>query len=215
MVPQTCEALNVNPGVESLGHLAGQQWYAVYTCAHHEKKIAEEFTRRSIEQFLPLYETVRRWKDRKMRLQLPLFPSYVFVRVDLPERLKILQVPGVVRFVSFNGKPAALPEGEMLALRRGLNSGLRAEPHAHIEIGHPVRVKSGPLCGLSGKLLRRKDNCRIIISVDSISRSIVCEVSPDDIELGRPALTTPRPGAREVPRNRQAIPGAFSGGGVV
>jgi transcription antitermination factor NusG len=165
------------------------RWYAVYTCARHEKKIAEQFEQRAIEQFLPLYETVHRWKDRRMRLQLPLFPSYVFVRIALSDQLKVLKTPGVVRLVSFNGKPVPLPELEISALQRGLLSGLRAEPYPHVAPGRRVRIKAGPLCGLMGKLVRRKENYRIVISVDSINRSILCEVSLEDVEPSGSAPT--------------------------
>jgi transcription antitermination factor NusG len=158
-------------------------WYAVYTRAHHEKKIAEQITRRSIEQFLPLYQTVRRRKDRRVSIQVPLFPSYIFVRIALSDQTKVLQIPGVVRFVSFSGRPVALPEIEMSALRSGLTSGVRAKPHPHLAVGRRVRVKAGPLCGLTGKLVRRKENYRIVVSIDSINRSIICEVSLDDVEV--------------------------------
>jgi transcription antitermination factor NusG len=169
----------------ALASLAGElepRWYAVYTCAHREKNIAEQFGQRSIEQFLPLYEAVHRWKDRRVRLQLPLFPSYVFVRIALGDQLKVLKTPGVVRLVSFNGRPVPLPELEISALQRGLSSGLRAEPHPGLTTGRRVRIKAGPLCGLMGKLVRRKENYRIVISVDSINRSILCEVSLEDVE---------------------------------
>jgi transcription antitermination factor NusG len=158
------------------------RWYAVYTSARHEKRIAEQLAQRLVEQFLPLYETVRLWKDRRVRLQLPLFPSYVFVRIALLEQLKVLKTPGVVHLVSFNGKPVPLPDLEISALRRGLSCGLHAEPFPYTALGRRVRVKSGPLCGLTGKLVRRKENYRIVISVESISRSILCEVSVEDVE---------------------------------
>jgi transcription antitermination factor NusG len=161
-------------------------WYAVYTCARHEKRIAEQFGQRSIEQFLPLYETVHRWKDRRVRVQLPIFPSYIFVRIRLTHQLRVLQIPGVVRLVCFNGKPVALPEWEISALQRGLSSGVRAEPYPYLATGRQVRIKAGPLCGLTGRIVRRKQNFRIVISVDSISRSIICEVSPEDVEAVGP-----------------------------
>jgi len=174
-----------SPRVEGFASMTAQlepNWYAVYTCARHEKKIAEQITRRSIEQFLPLYQTVRRWKDRKVTIQMPLFASYIFVRIALSDQTKVLQVPGVVRFVSFSGRPVVLPEIEMSALRSGLMSGVRAKPHPHLAVGRRVRVKAGPLCGLTGKLIRQKENYRIVISVDSINRSIICEVSLEDVE---------------------------------
>jgi len=159
------------------------RWYAAYTRARHEKAIAEQLSQRRVERFLPLYETVHRWKDRKVRVQLPLFPSYIFVRVALRDQLNVLQIPGVVRLVSFNGCPVALLDDEMQALQRGLSSGLSVVPHPYLTLGRRVRVKSGPLCGLTGKLERKKSNWRIVISVESIMRSISAEVSLDEIEI--------------------------------
>jgi transcription antitermination factor NusG len=156
-------------------------WYAAYTCSRHEKRIAEQLTQRSVEQFLPLYETVRRWKDRRVRLQLPLFPSYIFVRIALRDRLKVLQVPGVVRLVGFRGSPTELPESEMLALRRGLSSGLRAEPHPHLTTGRSVRITQGPFRGFEGVLVRRKGLNRVVISLALIKSSIAVEVESEDV----------------------------------
>src|SRR5215831_6289312 len=85
------------------------RWYAVHTNANHEKRVALLLEQRSVEHFLPLYESVRRWRDRKKRLQVPLFPGYLFVRLALQDRLQVLQVPSVVKLVGFNGQPAALP----------------------------------------------------------------------------------------------------------
>src|SRR2546429_9294699 len=93
-------------------------WYVARTSANHEKRVTQQLQERSVENFLPLYESMRRWKDRRMKLQVPLFPGYVFVRLLLRERLKVLQVPGVVRLISFNGQPATVPEKEIEALRR-------------------------------------------------------------------------------------------------
>ena len=89
------------------------RWYAAYTCANHEKRVREQLEQRSVESFLPLYETVRRWKDRRVRLQLPLFPGYLFVRMAVVDRLRVLQVPGVVRLVGFSGQLAPLPDEEI------------------------------------------------------------------------------------------------------
>src|SRR5579863_1641623 len=112
------------------------RWYAAYTNANCEKRVAEQLEKRSVEHFLPCYKSVRQWKDRKVALQLPLFPGYVFVRFALPDRLQVLEVPRVVRLVGFNGTPAALDEGEIESLRRALIEGVRAEPYPHsLEIG--------------------------------------------------------------------------------
>jgi len=164
-------------------NLGEPRWYALYTCPNHEKKISEGLATRSIERFLPLYETVRRRGERKVRVQVPLFAGYVFVHIDIRDRLDVLQVPGVVRLVGFNGVPVAIPNAEVDSLQRGLASGLIVEPCPYLRIGNPVRVNSGPLCGLTGKLLRRKQNYRIVISIDSIMRSIIAEVSLADVDV--------------------------------
>jgi transcription antitermination factor NusG len=158
-------------------------WYAAYTSANHEKRVAEQLGVRSVEHFVPLYESVRRWKDRKVRLQLPLFPGYVFVRLALRDRMQVLQVPGVARLVGFNGLPCALPDSEIEALKAGLASGVRAEPHPFLTVGRRVRVKAGPLEGLEGIVIRRKNRLRLVISLDLIHRAAAVEVEATDLDL--------------------------------
>jgi transcription antitermination factor NusG len=158
------------------------RWYAAYTCANHEKRVREQLEQRSVESFLPVYETVRRWKDRRMRLQLPLFPGYVFVRMAVVDRLRVLQVPGVVRLVGFNGQLAALPDEEIEALKNGLAGGVRVEPHPFLTAGRRVRIKAGPLEGREGILLRRKGSLRVVLSIEVIQRSIVVDVDVADIQ---------------------------------
>jgi transcription antitermination factor NusG len=158
------------------------RWYAAYTCANHEKRVREQLEQRSVESFLPVYESVRRWKDRRMRLQLPLFPGYVFVRMAVVDRLRVLQVPGVVRLVGFNGQLAALPDAEIEGLKSGLASGVRAEPHPFLTAGRRVRIKAGPLEGREGILLRRKGSLRVVLSIELIQRSIVVDVDVADVQ---------------------------------
>jgi transcription antitermination factor NusG len=158
------------------------RWYAVYTSANHEKRVAEQLGVREVEHFLPLYASVRRWKDRRVELRLPLFPGYVFVRLPLRDRLRVLEVPGVARLVGFGGMPIALPEDEILSLRSGLARGIQAEPHPFLRVGRRVRVKSGPLAGLEGVLLKRKKRARLVVSVELIQRSVAVEVEEADLE---------------------------------
>jgi len=158
------------------------RWYVAHTSANHEKRLTQQLLQRSVENFLPLYDTVRRWKDRRMKLQLPLFPGYVFVRLPLCDRLKVLQVPGVARLISFNGHPAALPDEEVDALRAGLATQLRVEPHPYLTVGRRVRVKCGPLEGVEGILIRKKNACRVVLSLDIIMRSASVEVDASDLE---------------------------------
>ena len=157
-------------------------WYAIYTSANHEKKVAAELVRRSVENYLPLYGSVRRWKDRRVHLELPLFPGYVFVQLRLRDRSRVLQVPGVASFVAFGGLPVALPDGQVEALRAGLRGQLRAEPHPYLTVGRRVRVTRGALQGAEGILLRRRGIFRVILSLEVIMRSVAVEVDTADIE---------------------------------
>ena len=117
-----------------------------------------------------------------MQLQLPLFPGYLFVRIAAVDRLRVLQVPGVVRIVGFNGELTALPNEEIEALQKGVASGVRAEPHPFLTTGRRVRVKRGPFEGMQGILLRRKGKQRLVLSVELIMRSVVIDVDIADVE---------------------------------
>jgi transcription antitermination factor NusG len=156
-------------------------WYAAYTCANHERRVASELEARAVENFLPMYTSVRRWKDRRVHLDLPLFPGYVFVRLVLRDRLRVLQIPSVVRLVGFNGVPAALSETEMETLRSGLAQRLCAEPYPFLTVGRRVLIKAGPFAGLEGILKRRKSGLRVIVSLHLIQQSVAVEV--DELDL--------------------------------
>jgi transcription antitermination factor NusG len=157
-------------------------WFALYTCANHEKCVAAELHARAIEHFLPLYTSVRRWKDRRVSLELPLFPGYVFVRLALRDRLRVMQIPSVVRLVGFNGLPTTLPDEEMEILRSGLSERLRAEPHPFLTVGRQVRITAGPFAGLAGVLKRKKSGLRVVISLDLIHRSVAVDVDASDLQ---------------------------------
>ena len=151
-------------------------WYAACTRSRHEKSIVRQLEERGIEYFLPLYRSVRRWKDRRKELDLVLFPGYVFVWLPWRERLRVLQLPSVLRFVTFNGLPAALPISELEALRNGLTQGVYAASHPYLRVGKRVLVRYGPLAGARGILVRKKDNFRIVISIEAIMRSVAVEI---------------------------------------
>jgi transcription antitermination factor NusG len=157
-------------------------WYAAYTCAQHEKRVAAELGMREVEHFLPLYSSLRRWKDRRVQLEFPLFPGYVFVRLALRDRLRVLQIPSVVRLVGFGGLPTALPDEEMGILRKGLCQGLRAEPHPFLTIGRRVRITAGPFAGLEGVLKRKKSSLRVVVSLELIQRSVAVDVDASDVQ---------------------------------
>jgi transcription antitermination factor NusG len=176
--------------------LVQPHWYALYTCAQHEKRVAAELTQRSVENFLPVYSSVRRWKDRRVTLDLPLFPGYVFVRMALRDRLRVVQVPSAVRLVGFGGVAAALPETEMEIVRAGLSRGLRAEPHPFLTVGRRVRITGGPFAGLEGILNHKKSALRVVVSLELIQRSVAVDVDAADVQavIGGKGEVPPTPG---------------------
>jgi transcription antitermination factor NusG len=158
-----------------------RRWYAAHTRANHEKRVADQLGRRAVEYFLPLYESVRKWADRRKRLEVPLFPGYIFVRLPLQERLRVLEISSVARLVGFNNVPTALPDDEMEAMRNGLTGQLRVVPHPYLKVGCRVRIIRGPLENCEGILLRNKGDFRVVLSVDLIMRSVAVEVGAEDI----------------------------------
>lgn len=171
-----------NSGVAHLNGATEGRWYVLYTCARHEKRVAEQIEQRNIRCFVPVYRSVRRWKDRRRQLELALFPGYVFVHIALKDRLCVLQVTGVVRFVSCNGQPVPLTDGEMESMKNGLASGASGKPHPYLTAGRRVRVRAGPLAGMQGILVRRKEGFRLVLSIDLIMQSVMLEVDEADIE---------------------------------
>ena len=155
-------------------------WYALYTCANREKLVAAHLTSRGIEHFLPLYESVREWSDRRMKLQVPLFPGYLFVRTALKNRLPVMTVPGVVNLVGSAGQPMPLATETIEALRDGIGR-VAAEPYPYLPVGQRVYIFSGPLKGLTGSLLRHKAGTRVVISIEMIERAFVADVAVEDL----------------------------------
>jgi transcription antitermination factor NusG len=158
------------------------RWYAASIRSRHEKSVAKKLELKSVETFVPLYETVRRWRNGHHRVQLPLFTGYAFVRIALRDRLHILKVPGVARLVGFGGMPAPLPDGDIERLRQALASGTKVEPHPFLTAGRRVRVTAGPLAGAEGTIVRRRGILRMVLSVDLIQRSILVEVEANSLE---------------------------------
>ena len=176
---------SVDVGKMSTGSLSGgleEQWYAAYTCANHEKQVAQQLEQRRIHSFLPTYQSVRRWKDRRKVLQLPLFPSYVFVQMNPKNRLDLLRLPGVLGLVCFGGRPAPVESVEIENLRRGLtnNSGVRSHPY--LKAGRKVRIRSGSMAGVEGVLVRKRDCTRIVLSISLLQRSVSVDIDEADIE---------------------------------
>ena len=159
------------------------RWFAVYTTCRHEKRVAQHLEQRQIEHFLPLYRTQHQWKDgSRVMVDLPLFPGYVFVRVDWSNRVGVLAVPGVVSMIGTAMRPAPLPDFEVEKLRAGLDP-LRAEPHPLVTVGQRVRIKKGPLTGVEGIVIRKKSGIRVVLTLSLLMQSIAIEVDRDDVEF--------------------------------
>jgi len=155
----------------------------VYTSSRHEKRVAEQLGQREIEHFLPLYRSRRQWKDgSRVTLDLPLFSGYLFVRIRRSERGRVLEVPGALALVmGTGGEPAALPDATIQALRTGLQE-REAEPHPVLTCGQRARILSGAFAGLQGIVLRQKNPCRVVLTLENIMRSFSVELGADELE---------------------------------
>jgi len=161
---------------------ASKNWFAVFTIPRHEKTVEAHFHLREIENFLPLYRRERRWKDgSKGMVQLPLFSSYIFVRIGSAERVPVLRVPGVRSIVGCGPQPLAISAPYIHWLRDGLRHG-KIEPHPYLTAGAKVRLRAGAMEGMEGVLVRKKNNFRVVLTVEMIMRSVTVEVKLEDIE---------------------------------
>jgi transcription antitermination factor NusG len=169
--------------IQGLAVDSSPRWFAVYTAPRHEKHVSEVLAEREIETFLPLYQTTRQWKKSSpVTLELPLFPTYVFVRIHRHSRGSVLATPGVLSIVGSAREPWPLPDFEIDALRLGLRL-RKAEPHPYLKVGEKVRIRNGVMAGLEGILIRKKNESRVVLSLDSIMQSIAVEVEAGDLEL--------------------------------
>lgn len=181
---ETCELEPSNFECDKAGSTCepAPQWFAAYTTPRHEKYVSEMLTERRVETFLPLYRSGRQWKKSSpVVLELPLFPTYVFVRIARNARAAVLSMPGVISIVGSSKDPWPLPDREIEALRLGMQAH-KIEPHPYLRIGERVRVKSGVMAGVEGVLTRKKNEFRVILAFDAIMRSVSVEVDADDLE---------------------------------
>ena len=178
---------NADVVLESSRHLQ-RHWFVVFTKTHHEKRVAQYLAEREVEHFLPLYQTVRHWTNRrKVTLDLPLFPGYIFVRIGRLERVRTLEVPGVFSIVSSGREPAPLPDFEIDSLRSELH--LRSfEPYPHLATGGRVRIRSGALAGMEGVVVRRKNSTHVVLTLDLIMKSVLVNVDAHELEAAGPSV---------------------------
>jgi transcription antitermination factor NusG len=180
-------------------------WWALYTRHQHERTVAEMLSAKGFDVFLPVYESVRRWKDRRKVLSLPLFPCYVFVRGEVGRRLQILTTPGIHMILSRGETFAAIPETEIQAIRRTVEGDFRVEPHPFLKCGDRVRVMRGSLQGIEGILVRKKNIFRLVLSVEMLAQSVGVEVDAADVEPVRALAGTTSVLPRFVPAAADSV----------
>src|SRR5512140_703461 len=156
-------------------------WYAVWTRSRHEKAVEEHLARKDVEVFLPTITRWSRWKDRKKKIDWPLFPGYCFARFDPADTLPVLKCSGVVTIVSFEGKPAPISDRELESIRVLVGSDLQYDPCPLIREGMMVEVTHGPLKGVFGRLVRKGAHARLVLSVDLIGQAVSVEVDAADV----------------------------------
>jgi transcription antitermination factor NusG len=158
------------------------QWYALWTRSRHEQVVREQLAQKQVEAFLPTVTKLSRWKDRKKKIDWPLFPGYCFARFNPRERLPILKCTGVVNIISFEGgEPAPIPEHELDAIRQLVESDLAFDPCPMIREGMMVEVIHGPLKGVTGRLVRKNEKARLVLSVEMIGQAVSVEVDAADV----------------------------------
>ena len=171
------QALPTGSGAFDLDPLAGlPQWYAIRTRSRHEKIVADQLEKQSIESFLPLVRSTRKWSDRKKEVELPLFSGYSFARLALysPDRLRVLRTHGVAGFVGVRGLGIPVPEKQIESLRTLLANRIPMTDRPFLQVGQRVRIRGGALDGIEG-ILAAQDERNLVISVEPIHRSLsVC-----------------------------------------
>ncbi|MGP8184797.1 MAG: UpxY family transcription antiterminator [Terracidiphilus sp.] len=167
------------------------KWFALYTTARHEKRVAEHLSQREIECYLPLYRSQRKWRDgSRVTLELPLFPGYLFIHISRSQRGRVLAVPGAVAVVGgTGGQPTPLPDATIEALRIGLTQ-RPAQPHPLMTAGQRVRIRSGAMAGFEGIVVRSKNGFRVVLTLEHIMQSYAVEVDRDDLEPLTPGALT-------------------------
>lgn len=159
-----------------------RKWYAVFTVPQNEKAVVKHLDLRGVESFLPTYESLRVWKNRqRMKLVLPLFPTYLFVHIDRGERSKVLQTPGVLQIVGNSSEPVPLPDPEVEFLRSGLSK-QKIEPYRELVVGEKVRIRKGVMQGIRGTLVRKAGGMRFVLTLELINQHAALQVDAEDLE---------------------------------
>ena len=157
-------------------------WYAIYTRPRHEKTVFDKLVEKEFESYLPLVKRVSMWKDRKKKIEEPLFKSYLFVNFEYKYRFDVLETNGVVKIVNFNGKPAVVPAWQIESLRKMIEAPETLQLETYMRPGELVEVTAGPMRGMKGTVVRLKGHNRLVLTIDGIMQSVSVEVSEGDLK---------------------------------
>ena len=175
-------AMKIETDYSATNSSASLNWYALHVRSRHEKQVAERITSQSMEAFLPLHRCRHTWKNGvHAEVDLPFFPCYLFARASIYDRSRLLQLPGVLGMAISTAQPTVIADEEISTLRTATEM-LKSEPHPYLNSGDFVRIVAGPLTGMKGILVRRKHEFRVVLTIETIMRSIAVEVSEFDIE---------------------------------
>lgn len=189
--------MNTPSFYESPAILHTPKWYALFVRTNQEKRVADQLNTRGVENYLPCYSSLRQWKDRRVTLQLPLFPGYVFVHLPLLERMRALTVPHAVSLVGSGSVPAEIDEQEISSIRWAIENG-KAEPCSSLKVGQHVEITAGIMLGMQGVLVRYQNGHRVIVSLDSIARSFLVEIDVACLKAVSAPFRLPSPPATGI-----------------
>jgi transcription antitermination factor NusG len=162
--------------LENRGGYRSHRWFALRVRSRCEKTVAAAIRQKGLEEFLPLYQSRRRWSDRIKSVEAPVFPGYVFCNLDPNSRMTVVTIPGAADLVGIGRVPAPIEDSEIAALRSSIHSGLETEPWLRWDVGQLVRVNGGPLAGLEGLLVEVQNRYKFIVSVTLLKQSLAVEI---------------------------------------
>ena len=152
------------------------KWIAIRSKPRAEKVAYDQLLKKGVEVFLPLLKEKRKWSDRKKWLELPLFSSYLFARIDLKDSIFVLQTHGVSSVVQFNGSIAVVDDEVIEAIRLALEGGYSLEPTEYFTVGNEVEVIEGPLKGVEGTVAELKGKDRLVLKIDALQQAIAVNI---------------------------------------
>jgi transcription antitermination factor NusG len=156
-------------------------WHAIWTRSRAEKSVHDQLVQKRIEAFLPTVRRLSRWKDRQKEIAWPLFPGYCFARFDSTRLLDVLTCTGVAQVILQDGKPAPIPSAEIDAIQRLVETHYKFDPCPFLKEGDDVEVVHGPLEGVSGRLIRKGPNARLVLAITMINRAVAVAFDAADV----------------------------------